>query len=77
MHRSTSRFVWGQPLGRSLRTSGAYAARSEARHKLRPTKRIADAIVALLVTQILLLGAEALALIDRISIVERVRAGHP
>jgi hypothetical protein len=51
-------------------------ARSEARHQVRPTKRIADAIVALLVTQILLLGAEALALINRISIVERVRAGH-
>lgn len=51
-------------------------ARSETRHKLRPTKRIADAVVALLVTQILLLGAEALALINRISIVERVRAGH-
>ena len=48
----------------------------EVRHRLRPTKRIADALVALLLTQILLLGAEALALVDRIRIVERVRAGH-
>src|SRR6185295_7113854 len=48
----------------------------EARHQLRPTKRIADALVALLLTQILLLGAEALALVDRIRIVERVRAGR-
>ena len=63
-------------MGRSLRSSGAYVARSEARHRVRPTKRIADAVVALLLTQILLLGAEALAPIDRISIVERERAGH-
>jgi hypothetical protein len=43
---------------------------------VRPTRRIAFAVVALLVTQILLLGAEALALLNRIRLVERVREGH-
>jgi hypothetical protein len=51
-------------------------SRSDARHRVRPTRRIADAVVSLLVTQILLLGAEALALLNRIRIVERARAGH-
>jgi Domain of unknown function (DUF4328) len=69
---SSGESQWGGVFG----PSGGYVARSEDRHPVRPTKRIADAVVALLVTQILLLGAEALALIHRIRIVERVRAGH-
>jgi Domain of unknown function (DUF4328) len=52
------------------------ASRSEAPHRVRSTSRIADAIVALLVTQILLLGVEALALFNRIRLLERAREGH-
>jgi len=51
-------------------------SRSEALHRVRPTRRIADAVVALLVTQILLLGVEALALLNRIRLLERAREGH-
>ena len=56
--------------------SGAFVSRSEGPHQIRPTRRIADAVVALLITQILLLGAEALALLNRIRLVERAREGH-
>jgi hypothetical protein len=56
--------------------SGAYVSRSAARHSIRPTRRIADAVVALLATQVFLLGAEALALLNRISLAERAREGH-
>jgi hypothetical protein len=50
-------------------------SRSEALHQVRATRRIADAVVALLITQILLLGVEALALLNRISLLERAREG--
>ena len=56
--------------------SGAYVSPSKPPYQVRPTSRIADAVVALLVTQILLIGAEALALLYRIRIVERAREGH-
>ena len=56
--------------------SGAYVSRSEAPHRIRPTRRIADAVVALLATQIFLFGAEALALLNRIRLVGRAREGH-
>jgi hypothetical protein len=56
--------------------SGAYVSRSEAPHQVRPTRRIADAVVALLITQILLLGVETLALLNRIRLLERAREGH-
>jgi len=55
--------------------SGAYVSASEASHRVRPTRRIADAVVALLITQILLLGVEALALLNRIRLLERAREG--
>ena len=42
---------------------------------IRPTRRIAGALVILLGTQIVLLGAEAFALLYRIRLLERVRAG--
>ena len=42
---------------------------------IRPTRRIADALVILLGTQIVLLVAEAFALLYRIRLLERVRAG--
>ncbi len=72
------------PLGSSGETrwdrvvgpSGAYVSRSEAPHQVRPTRRIADAVVALLITQILLIGTEALALLNRIRLLERAREGH-
>jgi Domain of unknown function (DUF4328) len=56
--------------------SEAYVPRSEAHHPIRPTRRIADAAVALLATQVFLLGAEALALLNRIRLAERAREGH-
>jgi hypothetical protein len=56
--------------------SEAYVSRSEAPHRIRPTRRIADAVVALLATQVFLLGAEALALLNRIRLAERAREGH-
>jgi hypothetical protein len=56
--------------------SGADVSRSEAPHRIRPTRRIADAVVALVATQVFLLCAEALALLNRIRLAERAREGH-
>ena len=56
--------------------SEAYVSRSEAPHQVRPTRRIADAVVALLIMQMLLLGVETLALLNRIRLLESAREGH-
>lgn len=61
---------------RVVEPSGASVSRSGARHPIRPTRRIADAVVALLATQVFLLGAEALALLNRIRLVGRARDGQ-
>jgi hypothetical protein len=61
---------------RVIGPSGASVSRSEPRHPIRPTRRIADAVVALLATQVILLGAEALALLNRIRLAERAREAH-